>query len=164
MLIGSLSTIAALGVSTPHTFGVSSLPPYISIAEDATATERFAAYELHNQLSSACSGINFTIGKPLPLSAQIAVGPGAASALGVSIPSNMGNESYLIDTTGELVQASVVLAGGVESSRGTLYAAYRLLELLGWRFYAADETRVPALCPATSRLPAHHNITRLPFE
>lgn len=153
-----------LGVSTPRTFGVSFLPTHISIVADATSTERFAASELRNQLASACSGINFTIGKPATASAQIVVGPGAASSLGVSIPSNMGNESYLIDTTGELVQASVVLAGGVGSSRGTLYAAYRLLELLGWRFYAADETRVPALCPATTQVPAHHSITRLPFE
>ena len=149
----------------PATLGVSFLPPYISLAADATATERYAASELHEQLAKACPGVNFTIGKPLPLTAQIVVGPGAAAALGVSLPSNLeGNESYVIDTTGEMVQASVVLAGGIGSARGTLYAAYQLLELLGWRFYAADETRVPALCPATSLVPPHKNVDHLPFE
>jgi hypothetical protein len=147
------------------TLGVSFLPPYISLAADATATEIYAASELHEQLAKACPGVNFTIGKPLPLTAQIVVGPGAAAALGVSLPSNLeGNESYVIDTTGEMVQASVVLAGGIGSARGTLYAIYQLLELLGWRFYAADETRVPALCPATSLVPPHKNVAHLPFE
>ena len=144
-----------------------SLPTRLSIAPDASATERFAASELQSLLSAACPGEDFTLGPPLPSSQpQVVIGPGALRALGGRMePSLLGsNETYLIDTTGRYVPRSVVVTGGDGSWRGTMYSVYKLLELLGWRFYAADETRVPTVCPASGALPVHDQVHTLPFE
>ena len=135
-----------------------SVPTHISIVTDATETEKFAASELQGLLSSVCSNTTFKIGKPLRSAPQIAIGPGAALAVGAKLISGMGNESYLLDTTSSIIIAT----GGIGSARGTLYSVYGLAELLGWRFYSYDETKVPVTCPVS--VPEHSGITKLPFE
>ena len=42
--------------------------------------------------------------------------------------------------------SSIILTGGEDSARGTLYAVYEWLDLLGVRFIAADETVIPKSC------------------
>ena len=140
------------------------LPTLVAVASDASDTELFAARELLDALTSVCPMLNLTLGRPTHGEAQIAVGSGAASALGVPLRTHMGNETYIVDTTGRAVADSIVLSGGVGSSRGTLYAVYRLLELLGWRFFAHDETSTPSACPASRALPQEDRFIRMPFE
>ena len=60
---------------------------------------------------------------------------------------------------------TVRLLGG--NGRGVLYACYRLLELLGCRFYAEDTEVIPALTPAevAAALPEGLDLTEVsPFE
>ena len=59
----------------------------------------------------------------------------------------------------------ITLSGG--NGRGVLYACYRLLELLGCRFYAEDTEVIPTLTPAeaAAALPEGLDITEVsPFE
>ena len=59
----------------------------------------------------------------------------------------------------------ITLSGG--NGRGVLYAVYRLLELLGCRFYAEDTEVIPTLTPteAAAALPEGLDITEVsPFE
>ena len=52
----------------------------------------------------------------------------------------------------------MALTGGPTSQRGTLYAVYELLELLGIKFLAADETHMPR--PAPTWLPPFGRVLR----
>ena len=128
-------------------------PRHIALGPDATAAERWAATDLRNHIMMACPGVNISIGPPLVASrarAQFALGPSAATALGLprASLSALSGEAALVDTTS--VAGVVALTGGNHSRRGAVYAAHRYLELLGFRFLHADETIIPAHgCPTT---------------
>ena len=126
------------------------LPSAISVALNASDEENFAASRLMAHLKQACPSEDFFIGPPFPGVAQFAVGPGAATALGIRqgvLPH--GGDTGLLDTT-LLPSCGAVLTGGFGSARGTVNAVYRFLERMGFLFLAHDETVVPQTC---SRLP-----------
>ena len=127
-------------------------PVRIALAADATLSEQLAAKELQSFLSKLCPFRVFDIGAPEPDGTQqLAVGRGAALALGAPADAlQQAGETTLLDTTLLAASGSTIVSGGPD--RGTLYAAYQLLEHLGYRFLAPDETIVPAECP--SQLPA----------
>ncbi|KOO28114.1 f5 8 type c domain protein [Chrysochromulina tobinii] len=137
----------------PPVEGVSAnLPVRIALASDATPSEQLAAKELQSFLSKLCPFRAFDIGAPEPGGTQqLAVGRGAALALGAPADAlQQAGETTLLDTTLLAASGSTIVSGGPD--RGALYAAYQLLEHLGYRFLAPDETIVPAECP--SQLPA----------
>jgi hypothetical protein len=130
--------------------------PLVALAADATAIESRAAHELAyfvGRLVGSTEPIRVVLpaaarGKP-----QLAVGPAAALALGVTASdlsfSALGAEGFLassnrtalLRSTGSYALSGAVGAGN--ASTGTLYAAHHLLRWLGVRFYAWDELYVP---------------------
>ena len=148
----------------------------ITIADDATPAEQFAASELRTLLGLMVPlrrDKDLPILTPLSANAdgwQFAVGYGAARKLGV--PSSMlqysavGDEGYMVcsfDRPGGICGGGgagaaglhVAMAGAANSSRGTLYAVLHYLEQrtvdasgVGYRFFAPDEIRVPNVSTA----------------
>jgi len=148
----------------------------IVLDPNATAVERFASQELRSLLcemsaagGDACSEPVLPVLDPAAARAanvsQLAVGPGAALALGVAQAdlqqTALGEEGYRlcsVDHTGSFSPARircggaagpngphVALAGAPSAPRGSLYAVYDYLERLGVRFFAPDETLTPPL-------------------
>eukprot|EP00937_MAST-01D_sp_MAST-1D-sp2_P003620 g3620.t1 len=123
--------------------------------------ETFAAREL----ATFCS-LSIVAPAAAGARAQLAVGFGAASALGLAEIAaelaELGDEGFLVANNFTSGARNVVLSGGRNATRGTLYAAYHAAtELLGMRFYAPDETRAPTvalpLAPASlARAGAFH--------
>ena len=67
------------------------LPPIISVAPDAPASDKHAAEELKVWLSRMCPDVPFEIGPPVQGAAnQIIVGPDAALSLGLPAASLAG--------------------------------------------------------------------------
>jgi hypothetical protein len=115
----------------------------IVVAQNASAVELFAVDELTLHLDMMCPD------RPAVLSTtSITVGFDAAVASGhlSLLPSldGLGDEGLVVVSSSE---TGIVLTGGSDSARGTLYAVYEWLDLLGLRFIAEDETLIPA-CPA----------------
>ena len=132
----------------------------LSVAADASVAERFAADELQALLRRACPGNasepSYEIGRPRARQPhQIAIGPGAAMALGVphSALHGLRDERYYAARLTSTPN-TIALAGGVGSARGTLYAVHRTLESAGFRFLASDETIVPDCAQLRITLPA----------
>jgi hypothetical protein len=110
----------------------------------------------------ACPEQTFAVGVPDPTKEQIAVGPGALEALGYKTGDLklLGDEGFSWMKSGSLGGA---ISGGdeVTAIAGTTYGVYHLLQQLGFRFIASDETFVPA-CPTSLPLT---NATSIPsFE
>ena len=143
------------------------LPSAIVVAPEASVSDKRAASDLLFYLKQACPHQNFTLGSPNKSSAEptIIVGPEAALALGLpaSHLSGLGNESFYHNFFTPPFAGSIIVAGGVGSSRGTLYAVYHMLTaVVGFQFLAHDETVVPSYCP--SYVP-HYDLTQSPaFE
>ena len=143
------------------------LPSAIAVASDAPLSDAYAAAELKSHLELACPQRNFSLGPPAGPhgghGGQILVGPGAAVSSGVPALklSGLGNESFYVGAFAPPLKASIVLSGGIGSSRGSLYAVYHFLVDLGFDFLAHDETTVPA-CPDT--LPTHQSTRSPAFE
>ena len=156
--------LALLALATPT--AADSLPPAIAVADDAPAVDKYAAAELKSYLSQACPKIPFKVGPPAAKTvAQIAVGAGAAVALGLSAETleGLGSESYYVGFFTSPLAGSIVLAGGQGSARGSLYAVYHMLmDVMNFDFLAHDETLVPFVCP--EEIP-HYSLTQSPaFE
>jgi len=129
------------------------VPTRITISDDAPSSDKFAASELLSYLTQACPELHFTTGPPgTQAGSEIIVGSSAALALGVPAATltGLGNESSYLGYFTPPLASSVVLSGGVGSTRGTLYAVYSMLEdVVGFDFLAHDETTPPPNgCPA----------------
>ena len=152
-------TLTALVASTL----AAGIPKRISVASDASQADKWAASQLRHFLQLACPTTNFTIQPPgLSTDPSIIVGADAALALGLqrSLLSGLGNESFYTAIFTPLA-GSIVLAGGINSARGTLYAVFHMLRHVGFRFLAHDETIVPS-CPTHL---SHLELTEAPaFE
>ena len=149
LFISLASSVAA--AATP-------LPSCIVVDQQAeTPTNLFAATELQSLLKLACPDAS-----PLPIvdrskacAAPFVVGPIAAQdpnlgGIPASTIASLGNESFVYSITSTnkavLTGGSAHLGGG---ARGTMYSVYHVLEKLGYRFFAADETKTPSACPTT---------------
>jgi hypothetical protein len=150
--------LSTFGLCLPSTSGTRALPARIVVAADATEAERWAAANLAGLLmlpapeSSEASGTTAGTG-------QIAVGHGAATALGVrpATLASLGDDSYLISSTALGVPpGSVAIASSAHSARGTVYGVFAFLRALGFEFFAENATRVPN--PWPTKLPAIHSI------
>ena len=143
------------------------LPSAIVVDSKAPASDKLAANKLLSYLKLACPHQSFTLASPNKSSVEptIIVGPAAALALGLPVAQliGLGNESFYHNFFTPPFAGSIILAGGVDSSRGTLYAVYHMLTaVVGYKFLAFDETVVPPYCP--SYVP-HYELTQSPaFE
>ncbi len=123
----------------------------VVVAPDASEFELAAAEELAQWGGrvGGRSGPLEIVSVVAPTQPHFALGVRAALAAGVPAahlsPSTLGNEGFVASS----VHAAgiVALSGAPNATRGTLYAAYHYLWLLGVRFLAENATIVPA-CPA----------------
>ena len=127
------------------------LPTKITITDDASASERYAASMLQSHLQIACPKRTFTVGPPKGSrpGSEIIVGPGAALHYGLPAETltGLGNESYYLGYFAPPLVGSVVLTGGIGSTRSTIYAVYSMLtDVIGFNFFAHDETAPPMEC------------------
>ena len=141
---------AALATSTWSTAPPPSFS--ISLAADASPVERFAATELADWLGNITGTRPATRTPDSATKPALAVGVGAATALGLpaSALEGLGNESFVVtsNATGLPTDGrSFALSGGPGSTRGTMYAVNRLLREWGVRFIAHDETVLPSQLP-----------------
>ena len=116
----------------------------IVLDTNASPSEQWASQELVDHLKQM-SGAQLKVQKGGAAPAKAIVlgfGP-AADALGVKDDGKLGDDGYVIKTTGD----SLVIAGS--RVRGTLYGVYTLLESLGVRWWYLDESYVPALKTVT---------------
>ena len=128
----------------------------VSVSDNSSAAERFAAQELAEHLSNI-SGVAIPVLRSAVAQGtnHIAVGYNAALQVGLDPArlgcDQLGDENF---TAAAGVPASqpgggaragmVALSGCYGSPRGTLYAVYTFLEQLGVRWWAPDETFLPA--------------------
>ena len=148
--------------SDDSTTGVALLPARIVVADDASETEVWAAGKLAGFLKLPIMGNG---GRADGAAAQIAVGHGAATALGVPAAAlaPLDDDSYLVSTTAHGVPpGSVAIASSARSARGTMYGAFAFLRALGFEFFAEDATRIPNPLPA--ELPAMDTIYSPSYE
>lgn len=123
---------------------------YIVVRPDAPRAELFAAEELVTYLE-LMTGVKVPI-RRIPYSGLPPVGRAVLIGQGVWLDQPrfgdagddldvLGPQSTLIRTSTDNDPPCLVVAGG--SPRGTVYAVYELLRMLGVRWYAPDVTRVP---------------------
>ena len=127
--------------------GALPLPTRIVVARNATETELWAAGKLADLLMLPImdsDGMAAGTGHH-----QIAVGHGAATALGVPLGAlaNLDDDSYLISTARGVPVGSVAIASSVGSTRGSIHGVFAFLRVLGFEFFAENVTRVPSLLP-----------------
>ena len=84
---------------------------------------------------------------------KIGVGYGSATSFGVAPASlsALGDEGFLITSSHLSPQVALCISGARAAPRGTLYGMQKYLEILGFRFYAYDDTVTPSI---THPLPA----------
>ena len=121
------------------------LPARIVVADGATDTERWAADTLARLLLLPTDNTIGTTGTK-----QIAVGHGAATALGVPAGAlaDLDDDSFLVSTTRWVPPGSVAITSSAHSARGSIHGAYAFLRALGFEFFAENATRVPSRRPA----------------
>jgi hypothetical protein len=142
------------------------IPTTVTTAADASLPELHAAAELTKLLNSILNHANsqshgspvFTLATAtasLASRLQIAVGHGAALALGVPASAlatkKLGLEGFLASTAG-VPAGSVVLSGAKGAPRGALYAVNAFAEALGVHYLALDTTVLPSTLPALPTL------------
>ena len=121
------------------------LPARIVVADDATESELWAADKLAELLVLPTDNAIGTAG-----TAQIAVGYGAAAALGVPAGAllQLDDDSFLVATTRWVPRGSVAIASSSHSARGSIHGVYTFVRALGFEFFAENVTRVPSLLPS----------------
>lgn len=126
---------AAAGAAGDFTLVINGQPAgVIVLPRDATAAERRAGDELQTFLKQM-SGAKLPIvrdDQPIPPNAIVLGGKNVGS-----LPASLGNEGFILRTTGE----HILVAG--PGPRGTLYGATTFLEKLGVRWFTPTITRVP---------------------
>ena len=122
---------------------VATAPPPLSeyvivVAADATPIELHAAAIFSNHTLLPIEPAPGPASSP-----RIALGAGAASALAPTLPlDGLGDEGFCIDAM--VAPAPLLVASGApDGARGSLYAAYAMLETLGWGFYHPEEIDSP---------------------
>ena len=114
--------------------------PAVHVSSSASAVELFAATELRNYLGNMSSAeVALHVADEKPDGDVIAVGFDAATGLGLAASELDGlkNDSYVISSKKSgIPSGSFVVTGGKASARGTMFAAYDFLRLLGCKFLA----------------------------
>eukprot|EP01043_Picozoa_sp_COSAG02_P030271 COSAG02_NODE_1925_length_10344_cov_49.023231_1_plen_158_part_00 len=120
------------------------LPSRIVVADGATESERWAADRLANLLAIPMDNAVGVSG-----TSQIAVGHGAATALGVPAGElvELDDDSFFVSTTRWVPASSVAIASSTDSARGSIHGVYTFLRALGFEFFAENVTRVPSSLP-----------------
>jgi hypothetical protein len=128
-----------LAISMNHSRG-GTLLARVAVVNDATPAELWAADKMARTLSLPL--VRLSAASPVAAVAQIAVGYGAATALGASPSalSRLGGEGFFISTA---PGGSAIVASSTMSARGTINGVFRFLNILGFRFFSANVTRVP---------------------
>lgn len=122
----------------------SRVPDQITVASDASPSERFAAETLQKYLTKI-TGAEVKLGAPGDSHGKpvIAVGPTAAKLIDGSLnlaKSELGDDGIVLRKAGD----SLVITGADGAPRGTLYAVYEFLErVAGVRFWTRTEEHVP---------------------
>ena len=160
-----LLLLTLLLLKAPLTHTTSIAPPthvlsamVVAVASDATAPEKEAAAELAAMVGQLCgmpSALPITTPTAAKGKPQLAVGIGAATALGIEPGdvafSVLGAEGFVASSnrSSHLRETgSYALSGASNSTVGTLYACYHLLRAFGVRFLAWDHTLLPASAPS----------------
>eukprot|EP01043_Picozoa_sp_COSAG02_P030242 COSAG02_NODE_1923_length_10327_cov_6.211501_3_plen_253_part_00 len=122
----------------------------IYLHSQSSAAEQWAAQELSGFIGNATgSSVPITSYNPTgPGLTTLAVGYRSATESFCGLPADqlmgLGNESFVISSSRSGVKPGfIAVAGGEGSQRGTIYAAYQLLRLWGFRFFAPDLTTMP---------------------
>eukprot|EP01051_Picozoa_sp_SAG22_P005699 SAG22_NODE_347_length_11873_cov_15.313997_3_plen_1456_part_00 len=139
-MLAALLLASAVGRSAP-------LPARVVVAPGATETEVWAAAKVAELLALPLHSDSSPVSDRDDTSAQIAVGNGAAVALGVP-PAALGalgdDTSFVSTNVSRGVPAgSVAIASSAGSLRGTLHGAFAFLRALGFEFFAPNATRTP---------------------
>jgi hypothetical protein len=152
--------LLALTAAATATHGAITFPP-VHVASTATPNELFAAGELRDYLGNWSSApVALVVGEAAGGGPAIAVGYDAATSLGVSASalSGLKNDSYVISSAmAGVPKGSYVVSGGKNSQRGTGFAVYDFLRVLGCEFLAYDYTMAeecphpPASLPSIDR-------------
>lgn len=144
--------LAAIIIASALTCGASQPPinAYYIEADPSNPGDSFAAQYLSTWVASA-AGVN-----PLPIvppgnspagAPILGVGFAAASLLDPTPPaggwSTLGAEGHLLQTGLGSKSSDTAVTGAPGAPRGTLYAAYALVEKLGVRFWAPNVTSLP---------------------
>lgn len=134
----------------------------ITLDPAAPPPEQNAAQELADHLRQI-TGAHFDIRPPNPRETlfQLAVGPAAAQAIGLSpsVFKKFGPEDFIWRT----VRRGLALSGAPGSPRGTLYAVMTFLdEVLGCRWWTPSAAAIPR--QADLAIPALNRTVRPPFE
>lgn len=124
------------------------LPTRVVVANTATETELWAAGKLADLLMLPMDD-NIGVAAGLSGASQIAVGHGAATALGVPPGAlvNLGDDAYLVSTDRGVLVGSVAISSSAHSARGSIHGAFAFLRALGFEFYAENVTRIPSPLP-----------------
>ena len=121
----------------------------ISLASDASDSEKYSAAELQSTIAAAPWGYTLDILTPEEAKTKglsvFAVGSGAALFVaGEKILENdLGDEGYSIQS----VKGDIAITGKEGAPRGALYGVYSFLRSLGFEWYSADELELPPACP-----------------
>eukprot|EP01043_Picozoa_sp_COSAG02_P020897 COSAG02_NODE_1044_length_15004_cov_106.824287_3_plen_381_part_00 len=135
------------------------------VGHGATELEHYAAEELSHGVANITGqqrlaihvlGQQGSLTRSSSSTPRIAVGPGAAAQLGISLAdldiTALGPEGFVATSNRSAilrssVAGSYVLSGAPNATHGTLYAVYHLLHALGLRFFAHDSISATQACP-----------------
>lgn len=139
LIQGLCFSVQLLRESTAAASGTA-LPSRIVVADDASESELWAAAKLADLLLLPVDNTALSAA-----TAQIAVGHGAATTLGVPSAAldALGDDTYLVSTKA-VPAGSVAIASGAHSARGTVYGSFAFLRQLGFEFFAEVRTNKPS--------------------
>eukprot|EP01045_Picozoa_sp_COSAG04_P025163 COSAG04_NODE_3253_length_3005_cov_3.655540_5_plen_181_part_01 len=134
-------------VSVEH--GNPSFPRVITVAAGPeNSTEHFAARLLAERLGTVLHPTPRVVVSKGPQQrgqAQIAVGHGAALAVGVpaSVLGSLGGDAYILTTKGLSPPGSIAVGAAAASDRGSMNGVYALLRQLGFHDFAVNVSTRP---------------------
>jgi hypothetical protein len=140
----------------------SALPTRVTVAANGSPTELWAADRLAEVLAIPLEHLDPSRAPAPGDAAQIAVGFGAATALGIapSTLSVLGDDAFFIGTArgGSSIEnedtinrgesgggSSLVVASSTDSARGSMNGVFELMRMLGFRFLTENVTIAPKL-------------------
>ena len=128
----------------------------IAVAENASQAETWSAHSLGHHLGAAVRTAHTRDDVAAPV---IAVGYQAAVWAGLPPDrlESLGNDEYLVTNSASkgLSHGYLAVASSPHSQRGTMNGIFALLRELGFEFFAAESSRVPAIPPQMPPVDLH---------